>query len=110
MSDDFIVEVVSNLSVCMVALPVVILGIWLSTKRWLFYPIAVVGFIWMTYVVSGLVSELWVTSGVSTFIKITAWTIPPIFFVGQNIGAMFFIQSMRRQATVKCVVVEESNG
>ena len=91
MDNSIIVEIAENFAACLLAFPVVMLGMWLATKRWPFYSIAVVGLVWMTYVISGPVSELWVNPEVATSVKVMAWTIPSIFFTVLNVGAIFTI-------------------
>jgi len=101
MDNSVIVEIVENFTMAMLAIPVVLLGMWLATKRWPFYSIAVVGFVWMAYVISGAVGELCANPEVSTSVRVAAWTIPPIFFTVLNVGAIATIQGTRRGRVVE---------
>ena len=94
--NSIIVEIVGNFTLALPALPVILLGMWLSTKNWSFYSIVVMGIAWIVFVVSGMVYNLCTTPEVATCVKIIAWTIPSVFFIVLNIGSIFTVQSMRR--------------
>ena len=107
MDNSIMVEVAEKFAMCLYALPVVMLGMWLSTKRWLFYPVAVVGFVWMAYVIFGCATEVLANPEVATSVKVMTWSIPPVFFVVLNVGAIASIQGMRRQAVERDTIEKE---
>ena len=104
MDNSIITSFIEVVVACLLAFPLIMLGMWLSSKRWFFYPIVVVGFAWMTWIIFGLVGELCMRPGVTVFVEVTAWTIPPIFFVVLNVGAVCAIQGARRLSTEKSIV------
>ena len=93
--NSIIVEMVENFTLAACALPVILLGMWLSTKSWAFYILVLAGSAWMACVVSGPVYNLWLNPEIGTAMKVMAWTIPPIFFVVLNIGTIVSIRGMR---------------
>ena len=95
MTDSILAEMANTFILAAYALPVLCLGMWLSTKSWAFYFLVLVGSAWMAFVVSGPVYNLWVNPEIGTTVKIMAWTIPPIFFVVLNIGVIVNIKVMR---------------
>ena len=72
MDNSIIVGIAENFTMVLLALPVLILGVWLSTKNWVFYSIVVAGVAWITFIISGTVCELWINPEVATSVKVTA--------------------------------------
>lgn len=95
MGNDILTDIAVTFAAAMYAFPVIILGMWLSTKSWCFYFLAVAGFAWMAFVISGSVYDIWLNPDVSTSVKIASWSIPPIFFVVLNIGTVVSIRNMK---------------
>lgn len=92
-----LLEIAKTLSWCLLAIPVMALGMWLSTKNWLFYSIVVAATAWIAIVISQPVHGIWMNPEITTTVKIMAWSLLPIFFVVLNIGAIFQIKAIRRR-------------
>lgn len=96
MDNSIIIDVLETFALALYAFPAIILGTWLATKSWTLYSIAIAGFAWIAFVISGPVYELWLNPEIGMALKVVAWTIPPIFFIVLNVGAIASVQAIRR--------------
>ena len=90
-----LVGTVESFITALYSFPLIILGMWLSTKSWCFYFLVAIGFAWVAFVISGMVYEIWLNPEVSTTIKVMSWSILPIFFTVANTGAILTIRNAR---------------
>ena len=97
MDNSIVVEAFETLARALCAFPVVILGMWLSTKSWYFYSLVVAGFAWMAFVILGPVYDLWINPEVAMSVKVMAWFTLPIFFTVLNIGTVVFVKTAREE-------------
>lgn len=96
MDNSILVGMVETFALALCALPVVFLGMWLSTKNWAFYTLVLGGYAWIAYVVSMPIYDLWVNPEIGTLVKIVAWSLPPALFIVLNVGTFASIKSLKR--------------
>jgi len=97
MDNSIIAGMVTNFAIAIWALPILLLGLWLSIKSWAWYPLVVIGLAWMTLIISGGVYSIVADPDIATLLKVMLWSIPPIFFIGVNLGLFMSIQAIREQ-------------
>lgn len=92
-----VVTILTNIVLCVCALPIILVGMWLSVRSWRYYLVILIGLAWVTYIISNQIYSTIQVLNAGRTLTIILWLAPVAFFTCLNVGAIQGIKAMREK-------------